>query len=301
MTVYEYARGERPSGKRVCALGFFDGVHLGHRALFREARAAAGRLSLPFAVFTFISESRSVKSGGERLYSTADKLSLIEECGADEVILADFDSLKSTSPEDFVHRLLCGECGTVCAVTGEDFRFGRGAAGDASCLRALIEERGGTVITVPDVTLGGEKVSTSAVKRALCEGRVEAANAMLGSPFFIGARVEHGRGVGRTLGFPTVNCSSPAAEGVLRRGVYRSEVSLGGARYPALTNVGTCPTFEERESHAETYILDFDGAVYDENIRIYLYEFLRDEKRFSSPEELKMQIKLDINRVKRSF
>lgn len=300
MTVYKY--GGVPlglSGERVIALGFFDGVHIGHRALFREARRAADTLSVPFAVFTFISESKDVKAGGERLYTTEEKLSLIRDCSADEVILADFASLKSLSPEEFVESFLVGVCGARVCVVGEDFRFGKDARGTADALSELMREQGGEVITVPDVTLFGTKVSTSEIKRALAEGDIERANAMLGSPYFISADVEHGRGVGKTLGYPTINSSLGAKRNILRHGVYLSSLTLDGGKRSALTNVGVCPTFAERESHAETYVLDYEGTLYGERVRIELLAFLREERKFESADELRRQINKDIDEAKR--
>lgn len=301
MTVYEYGKNERPSGKRVVALGFFDGVHLGHRAILSAARKRADELCTPCAVFTFYSESPAVKQSAVRLYPTAAKLELLENCGIDEVIIADFNEVRGVSPESFVTDLLAGELGCIAAVAGRDFRFGYRAMGDVSLLSALMTESGGECIVADDVMMDGKKISTTEIKQYMKDGNLTAANAMLGTPYFLDAVVEHGRGVGRTLGFPTVNCPLAGKEGLLKHGVYVSKIVTRGGTYPALTNVGVCPTFDARPEHAEAFILDFAGDVYGENVRIILTSFLREERRFDTPEELSAQIKNDINKVKEDY
>lgn len=300
--IYEYKRDGFVSlhGKRVMALGFFDGVHIGHRELLDAARNRAARDGLPFAVFTFRSESKNIKTGA-RLYGTEEKLSLLTECGADEIVLADFEDLHGMSAEKFVYGLLIGECGCTVAVTGRDFRFGCGAAAGTQELGRMMREGGGDVLLVDDVTKFGKKVSTTAIKDYLAEGSIISANAMLGAPYFISAAVERGRGVGRTLGFPTLNCDLKENTGILRHGVYLSLAEIGNTKYPALTNVGTCPTFEERREHAEAFLLDFDGEVYGERVRIHLLRFVREERRFANADELTRQVKCDIEKAKKEF
>lgn len=301
MTVYEYGKNERPCGKRVVALGFFDGVHLGHRAILSAARKRADELSLPCSVFTFYSESSSLKKSQARLYSTATKLELLGSCGIDEVMIADFDDVRELSPESFVTDLLVGELGCTAAVVGRDFRFGYRAAADAERLSRLMAECGGECIIADDVMMGECKISTTEIKKCMKQGDITLANAMLGEPYFLDTMVEHGRGVGRTLGFPTVNCPLDNRENLLKNGVYVSKIVTRGGTYPALTNVGTCPTFDARPEHAEAFILDFDGDVYGEHVRIILTSFLRPELRFDTPEALKEQINSDINKVKEEF
>lgn len=302
MRIYEYGRPNFsvPTGKRVMALGLFDGVHIGHRALLDTAKERALDDGVPLSVFTFRSESAELKKG-ERLYSTEDKLSLLKERGVDEVILADFITMKNLCAEDFVNEFLIQKCGCSVAVTGRDFRFGDGAAGNVELLSSLMKSAGRDVITVGDVTRFGVKVSTTAIKDYLAKGDTESANAMLGTPYFIGATVEHGRGVGRTLGFPTLNCDMAEKMGILRHGVYLSVAEIGGEQYKALTNVGTCPTFEERVEHAEAFLLDFNGEIYGERVKISLLKFMREERRFSDADELTKQVREDTEKAKKEF
>ena len=298
MKIYRYNQGMPClEGERVVALGFFDGVHIGHRRLLAMGRTEAEARNIPFAVFTFY-DSVAIKRDTGRLYSDDEKLFLLQECGVDEVIIANFEELKDLSPESFVRDLLRKVCGARVAVVGKDFRFGKGASADAAELSALMESCGDKATVIDDVTLFSKKVSASAIKEYLRSGDIVRANEMLGAPYFIMAKVEHGRGVGKALGFPTLNCSLDGRRDVLRRGVYRAQLTIDDKTYEALTNIGTCPTFPEREEHAETYILGFDGELYGEGVRINLLNFLRDEIRFSSENDLKTQINIDIQTVK---
>ena len=284
---------------RVCAIGFFDGVHIGHRELFSAARARAGELSLPFSVFTFLSENRNIKQGA-RLYSTDEKLPIIEEYGADEVIIADFELLKNLSPEEFVFDLLIKKTNTVCAVTGNDFRFGRGASANAYDLEKMMLDAGREVIRVRDVELFGKKVSTTEIKAMLGRGEIKSANEMLGAIYHATGTVERGNGRGTSLGFPTVNFKSEK-DGLLKRGVYRTATRIGGELFPSITNVGTCPTLGERDTHTETYIIDFSSDLYGKEVTVYFLDFMREERAFSGKDELTAQVMSDINRAKKEF
>ena len=297
MTVYNYTVKQKIDGKRVVALGFFDGVHLGHRALLQRAKEEARERGALLAVFTFAAETFGKKGVG-RLYSTEEKLEIFEELGVDEVIIADFGTVANIAAEDFVVGTLIGDIGAVCTVCGEDFRFGQGARGDLSLLERLMRESGGDCISVTDECLGGVKVSTTKIKELLADGDVAGANALLGAPLYLSGVVEKGLGLGKKLGFPTVNTPIGAKGEILRRGVYRSRLSVDGKDYDAITNVGICPTFEEREVHQETFVLCEIGDLYGKKIKVFLLEFLRDEKRFDSKNDLIMQINVDINRIK---
>ena len=290
---YRYGDGQKHGlPKLALALGFFDGVHLGHRELIRRAAARARELSLPLGVFTFPSETPSLKASKSRLYSTEEKLMLLEGLGADYVIVADFDSMSGLEPADFVTRVLVSDLNCRLAVLGYNFRFGKGATGDAQLLAELLKASGGSYIIVEEQKYRGDTLSASAIRESLARGEVDRAAGMLGAPYHLMGRVEHGLGLGRTLGFPTVN--TPLPEGSpLRSGVYVTAVPLCGKIYTALTNVGSCPTFGERTPHAETTLLDFSGDLYGEELRIYFLARLRGETVFSSAEELTEQIRQD--------
>lgn len=297
MKIYEYSENiSTDFSAAVIALGLFDGVHKGHRALLSAAKKEAEKLNLPLAVFTFFSESELPKSAS-RLYSTSVKNELLEKAGVDCVIYSDFKRISNVTAEDFVNDILIKKLKLQLAVTGFDFKFGKGRAGDTKLLSQLVESAGKKCLLIPDEIFSGNKVSTSLIKELLSQGRMNFANELLGEPYFIEGEIIKGDGRGKMLGLPTVNISLQNKP-FLKLGVYRSEVLIGEKSYTGLTNIGNCPTFEEREVHAETFILDFDEKVYGETARISLLDFLREEKKFNTKDELINQVKKDINSVK---
>lgn len=287
---------EYDEGECVIALGFFDGVHLGHRRLLSEARERADELGFSLGVFTFSSEG-GLKAEVPRLQSTSDRIKLFEGLEVDFAVVADFGSVADLSPDAFVKEVLVGELRARVCVAGYNFRFGKSAAGDAQMLNKLVREVGCESITVGEVTDGNKCVSASVIREMIAEGRMRDAARLLTLPYSVSAEAVHGRGFGRVLGFPTVNTELDTALVIPKRGVYRTGVLIDGGLYTALTNVGTCPTFGERSVHLETYILGFNGDVYGDSIRIYFLDYLRDEMSFDGAESLKMQIKDDIYRV----
>ena len=296
MEIIEYRLGERYFDSCVIALGFFDGVHLGHRDLLMKAREAAARLKVPFGVFTFRS-SGNIKAGAKRIYTDTEKCEILAELSADFTVLAEFSELSGISAEEFVSRVLIDSFGARIAVAGFNYRFGKGASGDASALSVLMKAVGSEALICEEFKLDGKTVSTTLIREALALGDIKKAERLLGAPYKIKGVVARGRGEGTRLGFPTLN-THPTPEILLpKKGVYHTEARIGSTLYTALTNVGTCPTFDERELHLETYLLDFSGNLYDEEISIYFIDYLREEKRFSSEKELIMQINVDKNKI----
>lgn len=285
----------------VVALGFFDGVHLAHRALLSEASAIARKMHLPLTVFTFSGNSGQIKSGAKKLYSDEEKLSLLKECGVDCTLIADFPVFSKIEAADFVKDFLIGSLFARVAVCGYNFRFGKGALGTSDTLRKIMAESGAEARIIEEYTVSGVTLSSTHIRALLSERRVREASKLLGKPYFISGEVSHGLGLGKKLGIPTVNIPLSAERFVLPIGVYATAAVIDGRIFPALTNVGVCPTFEEREIHAETFILNFDEDAYGKNIRIYFVEFLRDEKQFSNANELIMQINIDKNRTLKLF
>ncbi len=296
MKIYKYSPGVKIPSKRVIALGFFDGVHRGHRAILKATAEEAKRLSLPSAVFTFFSESDGLK-GAKRIYGTDEKIRLTEKCGIDEIILASFREVKDITAEDFAKKALISELGCATALCGTDFRFGRGAEGEASLLKRILNEGGANLITPAAVCDGGDKISSSFIKKLLGEGNVRRAAELLGEPYSVLGEIKHGLGLGKNFGFPTVNTEISESEPDMRSGVYKCSVEINGRIYGALTNVGICPTVGKRERHRETYIMDYDDDSYGMNVRISFLDFIREEKKFSSTEELTKQINEDINKA----
>ncbi len=286
------------SQKHAVCLGLFDGVHIGHRALIEKTCEIAKERNISSAVFTFASEGCLPKSK-ERLYSTKEKLEIFESLNVDTVFLADFKELADMQPREFTDKILLGEINADVVLTGEDFRFGKNAKGDAAMLKCLLDGRGVDYIPVSDVLLPcGNKISSAHIKELLAKGDVKAASVQLGAPYFLSGEVIKGDGRGKTLGFPTINTDIESNRAPIKSGVYKTEVQIGKRTFKGLTNIGNCPTFGERKIHAETFILDCNENFYGENVKIALIDFLRGEMKFASAEELKMQIKVDINTIK---
>jgi riboflavin kinase/FMN adenylyltransferase len=281
-----------PNQKCALALGFFDGVHAAHRSLILCAKKEATLRGLPFGIFTFNTES-GVKADAKRIYGDREKLELFENLGADFVICSDFESVKGLSPEDFVKKCLFRDIGCAFCVAGFNFRFGYRAAGDADALVRLMRECGGDAMIQSEFKIDEKTVSATEIRALIESGDVARARLLLGSPYFIEDTVTHGKNLGTKLGYPTVNMELGPQRVRPARGVYRSAVMIDGNLYAALTNIGVCPTFDERDEHAETYILNFKGNLYERRLRVYLLGFLREEKQFSTADELLSQIEKD--------
>jgi riboflavin kinase/FMN adenylyltransferase len=299
LKIHFYKGGEEKIlEKSVVALGFFDGVHKGHRAILKKAHELARENSLSFAVFSFFSESEGIKNG-TRLYSTEEKARLIEEAGCEELILADFNLLKDVSAEDFAEKILVERLGAKFTVSGEDFRFGKDRRGDSVLLSDVMKRHSARAYFVAEESYLGKKLSTTMIKELLGKGDARLAAQLLGKPFYIKGRVERGLGLGHGLGFPTVNLALHSQAALIKRGVYHSAVEIKGKLYTGLTNVGTCPTFDERSLHTETYILDFDGEIYGDEVRVYFLDYLREERKFRTKDELTEEVRKNIETAKR--
>ncbi len=298
MRIYEYTRtaASQPE-KCVLALGFFDGMHIAHRDLLSYGKHLASAAGLPFGIFTFRSECE-IKSATARIYDTEHRLRLAERAGAEFAVVADFDSLRELSPEEFVRDVLVGTLHAEIAVAGYNFRFGKCAAGDSETLTKLMNALGKQARIRDEFKREGVTVSSTAIRDLLLNGKIEEANRLLGAPYSLRGTVVHGDGRGRSLGLPTINTDVPEGLIAPATGVYRSATVCGNRIYASVTNVGVCPTFGQRALHAETHIVDFEGELYGEEAEIFLLEYLREEKQFSTADGLISQIKLDISQTK---
>lgn len=297
MKVYKYERGRRlPIDSCAVAIGFFDGVHLAHRELILSALEEARRRGIASGVVTFASES-SIKASAPRLYSTEERLSLIESLGVDFTVVCDFSEVAGLTGEQFVTEVLSGDIGVVCASVGYNFRFGKGALSGASELAEYMKRLGGNTVIKPPYLYEDTPLSSTVIRTLLAEGDVQTAHSLLSSPYFVSGEVTHGNGVGRGLGFPTINLDHAEGRVKLKHGVYRCAALISGRFYDAVTNVGVCPTFGERSTHIEAHLINFDKSVYGEKMRLYFLGYLREERKFASAEELTAQIKLDKERA----
>ena len=288
---YTYPSEIKLNGLAV-ALGYFDGVHVGHRELLALLVREAKERGLSPYVLTFADSISKAKKNQSTLYTIEEKIRIFESLGAEGVIVTDFASVAGLTPECFVSDVLVGSLGAELAISGYNFRFGKGASADSDKLTELMKELGKDTVILGEQTIDGKTVSATLIRDMISEKRLDEATRMLGIPYSIEGKVEKGLGLGKAYGFPTVNI--PLREdSPLSTGVYRTAVKIGKKLYTGITNIGKCPTVKERDIHSETLIADFDGYIYGESIRIYFLGYLRPEKRFDSIEELREQIYLD--------
>lgn len=272
------------------ALGNFDGVHIGHQRLFDALES-----DIPRAVFTF-SDLRT-----KGLISPLEKrLDLIHSCGVKYALVCDFAEVRALTPEQFADLLFC-DLGVVRTVCGYNFTFGAGGHATAADLAALSEARGAQTVIVPPVEIDGAAVSSTRIRGLIRAGDMPAASRLLGRPYGFTLPVVHGKRLGHAMGYPTVNQLLPDCLEMPRFGVYASRCFVRGREHFAVTNVGVRPTVDGDSVSAETHIFDCSDDLYGEDVQLELCTFLRDERRFSSIEELFEQIARDTCAAKAVF
>ena len=293
--------------ERVIALGFFDGVHLGHGALLRRAVEEAKKRGCESAVFTFDRPPKEVITGVPcpLINSPEDRAALVKRLyGIDEMLMEPFDDEMRTTPWDrFVTDILVGRYGAVHLVAGHDHHFGHRNQGSPELLREKCAELGLGCDIIPAVTIGGITVSSTHIRKLLEEGDVETARAFLGHPHVLTQTVGHGRQLGRTIGIPTANLVAPPHVLLPRRGVYAAKITLpDGRAFGGVTNVGVRPTVNNgQDVTVEPWILDFDGDLYGQAIRVEFYRRLRDERKFDSLAALRSQIETDAVKTREAY
>lgn len=291
---------------RVLAIGNFDGVHLGHRALLERLAAEARRLGLPAAVMTFEPHPRELFSPDQapaRLTSLREKLALLESCGVEEVFLLHFSrKLAGLTAEEFIERGLVQGLGVRHLIIGDDFRFGKGRAGDFAMLQAAGQQHGFGVEAMHTIEINGERVSSSAVRDVLGAGDLEHAARLLGRPYSISGRVIHGNKVGRKLGFPTANIQLKRKR-VALTGVFAATVSGLDKRFlPGAASLGVRPTLGQGlRPVLEVHLFDFDREIYGSHVTVHFLHKLRDEAKYDSLEALTAQIARDVQSTKAYF
>lgn len=279
------------------ALGLFDGVHLGHRAVLHAAYKQKENGLKP-AVYTFCDDLVSHKGAGGWLYGPEHQQHLFESCGISLVHHARFETICNLSGETFAEQILHKEMHAAYVSCGRNFRFGRGAAWDAENLRQFGQKYGFAVEIMEDVQIDGMTVSSTEIRRLLTEGDIDRANLLLGEPYYILEKVQHGAELGRTIGFPTVNQPFYKGQLVPKYGVYASEtLTPDGHWYKSLTNIGMKPTVDYQGLPlAETYIDGFSGDLYGKTVQVVLLSFLREERRFASVSLLMQQMQQDLHK-----
>ena len=293
-----------PPGLRggIVALGNFDGFHLGHQAVVGQAVARARAEGRPALVATFDPHPmRYFRPDAPwfRLTTLEQREELMRAAGVDAMLVFAFDAtLAGLSAEQFVTERLVAQIGAAGVVTGEDFTFGKGRSGDIPQLVALGKAHGFSVDTVAPVTLDGAVVSSTRIRAALREGRMEEATRLLTRPFAIRGTVQHGAKLGRDIGYPTANLDignylRPAY------GIYAVRVTLPDGRVvPGAANLGIRPSFDPPKELLEPYLFDFSGDLYGQTIDVALIAYLRPEGKFDSLDALKAQMAQDCDRAR---
>ncbi|MEF9983326.1 MAG: bifunctional riboflavin kinase/FAD synthetase [Oscillospiraceae bacterium] len=279
---------------RAIALGFFDGVHKGHMAVLQAAVSHEKEGLLPSAfTFVFNDKSRPFKKQKSLAVQTVNERSeCMENMGIKEVLCPDFTSFMDLSAEEFAVDIMINKYNAKVICCGEDFHFGKGAKATAKDLYDICKKHNITLEIVPEVLFDGEPISSTRIRQAVADADIQLANNLLGRFYSFTSLVIHGRKLGRTLGFPTINQRFPQGHTIPKFGVYATIITLeNGEKYVGTTDVGIKPTVGSDEILAETFILDFDKDVYGQNVKVEFVKFLREEKKFGDLDELSAMIK----------
>lgn len=281
----------------VLAIGNFDGVHLGHAALVRRLRELAEATGCPPTVLTFEPHPRDFfapASAPARLTTLREKFELLADCGIEQIMVCRFDArFAALTADEFIDAVLVQSLRVRHVVIGDDFRFGRGRTGDFALLQEAGRRHGFGVEAMGSVTVDGERVSSSGVRRALAEGDMEKAARLLGRPYVIDGQVSHGDKIGRQLGFATANIRIKHNP-LPMTGVFAVEVAgLGPQPLPGVANLGIRPTVGGTRPLLEVHLFDFDRDIYGAHISVRFRHKLRAEQRFPNFDALKAQIAAD--------
>ncbi len=296
MQIIEQSTMFRLPGRTAVALGKFDGVHLGHQALIHKI-IEQKRNGLLATVFTFDTSASAFFGGEEKELTTrTEKRDIFRRMGVDVLIEFPLNQVTAaTEPEMFVHKYLAEQMRAAYICAGPDLSFGKRGAGNYALLAHHAREYGYQVELIDKVMQDGEAVSSTRVREAVRQGRMEAAQRMLGMPYSVTGQVEHGRKLGRTLGMPTANLLPEHDKLLPPNGVYYSRVMTEDRVYRGISNVGCKPTVsDEQVMGVETYLYGFTDTIYGNEISVQFLAFRRPEQRFDSVESLKAQLVQDI-------
>ena len=284
----------RAAEKTAVALGYFDGLHLGHVGVISAALSQQG---LKPAVFTFNCDTTLPKfRGPEDIISFENKCELMERLGVQYIYAPDFAEVCTLTDEEFVKNILIDRLNAGYACCGRNFRFGKGGSGTPERLAEIGAKYGMRAGVVPDVCLDGQIISSTRIREHIRRGEIEQANRLLGYELWYRLPVVRGNEIGRTINFPTINQIIPDTNIIPRHGVYKSYVEIDGKQYHGVTNIGIKPTVVRHDGTGtvmETHIIGYSGDLYGQNIAVALVRFIRPEVKFPGLEELKQQIARD--------
>ena len=287
-----YNRIEKCDNKTAVALGFFDGVHLAHRQVILKAAAQKNEQTLSAVLtFSFDNKTPDNKFNIKTILTKRQKYEQIERLYIDEVFDIDFAKVADMPPEIFFNEVLVKKLNVSFISCGYDYTFGKNASGDITLLKKLCDRNSIELSVLDKLSDGDMTVSSSAIRTALLDGDIELANRLLGYSYYIEEEIIHGRHLGNTIGFPTINQRLSHERVIPKYGVYFSTTAVDGKKYKSITNVGVKPTVgKEKEPLAETYIIGFDGDIYGKEVSVYFHKMQRPEVKFSGIDELKNAI-----------
>lgn len=295
MRVFNSTKEYEETGLSSCvALGFFDGLHEGHKEVIKSTVKEKDELSS--VVLTFEKSPAAVLKNCEQelLLTNTKKAEMLEKMCVNSTIFVDFSSIMNMSAEQFVDEILDKELKAEKVFCGFNYHFGKSGKADTNTLKKLCEKRGIEVMVAKPVLFEDEAISSTRIRNAIKSGEIKKANAMLGYNFSITGVVEKGNEIGHTLSSPTVNIELEKGIIVPKFGVYKTKVTVEDFTYIGATNIGVHPTVGECSPICETYLFDFENKdIYGEKITVELLDFIREEKKFDSKEELKIQIEED--------
>ncbi|MBN1224114.1 MAG: bifunctional riboflavin kinase/FAD synthetase [Candidatus Aminicenantes bacterium] len=288
--------------KTAVAIGNFDGVHLGHQKILETLIFESEKYGLVSVALTFSPHPKKVvgKDPIKMIQSLGQRLKIIEQFHVHTVLILPFNKeLANHTAEDFIQNLVLDPMKAEEVIVGKNFCFGRNRSGCSKTLCDLGEKNDFRVLIIPPVTVGGTTVSSSLIRRLLCEGNLEKANSLLGRPYEIEGTVIEGKRRGKSLGFPTANIRTDNE--IIPRGVFLSRTIVEGRDFPSMTNVGKCPTFDQSTTNVESYLLNFDSDIYGKIIQVRFLKKIRTEQKFDSTQDLSRQIKKDLRLANEFF
>lgn len=279
------------------ALGCFDGVHLAHRKVIDGVMQCRSEGLTP-AMFTFADYAN--KGISKRIYTQAEKLHELEKLGIELVYCVPFTEVCLMSASDFVTDVLKNNLNAQKVFCGYNYKFGRGGNADVATLKYLCEKEGIEVVVIDEVTLDGVVVSSTEVRRLLDEGDIKTAARMLNKPFALFGEVVHGNALGRKMGIPTINVGTDATKLLPKYGVYAANVYISDSKTPlkAALNIGMKPTVGTDEPTVEAFIIDEAGDFYGKQVKVELIDYVREEKKFATLQDLQYAIESDIEKIR---
>lgn len=305
MHIFQNLKDYHSSKPLALSLGMFDGVHLGHQSILKKLNAIATSQDLESGILTFWPHPRLVFNPEfdlKLLNNYEEKVHQLEKNGVQNLFLQNFDAdFRNLSGEEFVKQILVEKLNVKYLIIGYDHTFGKDKSGDFNLLKKMSQDFGFEVQQLEAIQLEHTNISSTKIRNALQNGEIVKANEMLGYSYPISGKVIHGKKIGRTIGFPTANLEINNHKLLPKKGAYIVDVEIAGNLHNGMASIGTNPTVDGTEVTLEVYILDFNEDLYDQNITLYFREFLHNEIKFSTLENLVERLKEDEKLTRQFF